>query len=232
MTCRFGGRAAGDRSGLKYRAGAYRQAVGGECPVVVDLNTPSCGGRHRLCQSQRRQPSFEAETGCAQSCHTQLRPSSRRARICPASRKTLQPSRSRSHAFNRIGPAGNRVGCTDIRRCVRPGRWGPTCDLDQAGLHGDCRSEHRRHRIDEASWASRGLSRERIRRSWSSRLHPALSVSTRWSSNGGFNGAIHNGTLSSSRNFKWKFAVRAADSFGSAKSQRITKVGSSVGQLG
>lgn len=24
--------------------GLYRQAVGGECPVVIDLNTPSCGG--------------------------------------------------------------------------------------------------------------------------------------------------------------------------------------------
>jgi integrase len=63
------------------RSNLGRQSLassGGECPVVVDLNTPSCGGRHRLCQSQRRQPSFEAETGCAQSRHTQLRPSSRR----------------------------------------------------------------------------------------------------------------------------------------------------------
>jgi len=27
----------------------YRQAVGGECPVVVDLNTPSCGGSRFGC---------------------------------------------------------------------------------------------------------------------------------------------------------------------------------------
>lgn len=57
-----------------YMLSLYRQASGGECPVVLDLNTPSCGGSRFGCWTCTVVKQDKSMQGFIESGETQMRP--------------------------------------------------------------------------------------------------------------------------------------------------------------